>query len=353
MMKIQKLLIPYDGSELTENAVIEGIKLAAVFKAKITLLLVIEKHIFSKPYFKNSTTENSKGKNKLQDILQIIKDKSSKVLENKTREINENGIEADYKIELGSPSKMILTFSKNNNIDLIVIGRKNNLKGLAKLKTIGSVSRNVVENTDIPVVMVGQTTTSSDDDKNDDNDDNDNKSRKLKLKKYNNILVPLDVEDSKYFDKTIEMALKFRQSSKNKKGVIETDIKSTLHFMHVVPEIPIPPFAIEEKVKSSKTGQYISVNQYLKELYLTIHDDVQKMIKDKIQKNTTFNKDDLKIIILYGNAASKIKEYSNKENIDLIIMGTNSLKGVSKVTSLGSTARRVAEMAHSPIMIIK
>jgi nucleotide-binding universal stress UspA family protein len=55
----------------------------------------------------------------------------------------------------GNPTEEILKFSQVEKIDLIVMGNVG-LQGISKIKTLGSVSRNVLENSKCPVLIVHQ-----------------------------------------------------------------------------------------------------------------------------------------------------------------------------------------------------
>ena len=48
-MKIETILIPYDATGDSDNALFECSKLAKIFHAKIVILFVIEERLFSKP----------------------------------------------------------------------------------------------------------------------------------------------------------------------------------------------------------------------------------------------------------------------------------------------------------------
>lgn len=59
----------------------------------------------------------------------------------------------DFIIIFGNSSNEIIKISKNRKVDLIVIGSKG-LSWVAKLKGLGSVSRNVSENTSCPITII-------------------------------------------------------------------------------------------------------------------------------------------------------------------------------------------------------
>lgn len=111
----------------------------------------------------------------------------------------------------------------------------------------------------------------------------------------------------------------------------------------------VPSSASNAILTSKITGKEITLDEYFKELYVEIKDDVYKILKEKISKNL----DNAEINVIYGNPADEIIKFVDENNIDLVIMGTNSLKGASKIVSLGSVTRKVAESIESPIMLIK
>jgi nucleotide-binding universal stress UspA family protein len=53
-----------------------------------------------------------------------------------------------------------------------------------------------------------------------------------------------------------------------------------------------------------------------------------------------------------NSIAENIIKFSNKENIDLIVIGNIGLGGISKVMALGSVSRKVCEMSSCPFLIV-
>ena len=53
-----------------------------------------------------------------------------------------------------------------------------------------------------------------------------------------------------------------------------------------------------------------------------------------------------------GDVVDEILDYAQKEQADIIIMGTRSKRGIKKVL-LGSVAERVLKKAHCPVMVVK
>jgi nucleotide-binding universal stress UspA family protein len=57
--------------------------------------------------------------------------------------------------------------------------------------------------------------------------------------------------------------------------------------------------------------------------------------------------------VIIGNPAQVIIDIANnKQKVDLIIMGSTGLKGISKVRVLGSVSRLVCENANCPVMLV-
>ncbi|MFL6344829.1 MAG: universal stress protein, partial [Nitrososphaeraceae archaeon] len=57
--------------------------------------------------------------------------------------------------------------------------------------------------------------------------------------------------------------------------------------------------------------------------------------------------------VVIGNPAEDIIDIANnKQKVDLIMMGSTGLKGISKVRVLGSVSRHVCENANCPVMLV-
>jgi nucleotide-binding universal stress UspA family protein len=58
-------------------------------------------------------------------------------------------------------------------------------------------------------------------------------------------------------------------------------------------------------------------------------------------------------IIVNGNIAEEILKVAKKKTIDLIVIGSQGLHGISKIKSLGSVSRKVSELASCPVLIVR
>jgi nucleotide-binding universal stress UspA family protein len=53
-----------------------------------------------------------------------------------------------------------------------------------------------------------------------------------------------------------------------------------------------------------------------------------------------------------GYPSEVIIKHAEKDNVDILVMGTTGLRGISKIKALGSVARRVSEEARCPVLLI-
>ena len=88
-------------------------------------------------------------------------------------------------------------------------------------------------------------------------------------------------------------------------------------------------------------------------------DDTKKQLESAIKINRDNKSKVLPLSVtvipqvVIGNPAQVIIDVANKkQKVDLIIMGSTGLKGISKVRALGSVSRHVCENANCPVMLV-
>jgi nucleotide-binding universal stress UspA family protein len=164
---------------------------------------------------------------------------------------------------------------------------------------------------------------------------------------YNKILVPYD--SSKPSETALEHAIQIAKMS-NIFSSADTTINIIL--LHVVQDIPVPATFGAGLFKSNKTGDMITLEQYLKDITLEIKTDVKKMIEENISKYRDIENVSLQSQVLIGDPSNEIIKFANDEEVDLIIMGTTGLGGLKKFV-FGSVARNVSEKANCPVMLVR
>ena len=79
------------------------------------------------------------------------------------------------------------------------------------------------------------------------------------------------------------------------------------------------------------------------------HETMSKL-EEKKQKYK--NSVRIRSAVLVGRPENKIVEFANRQNVDLIAMGSRGLKGISRWV-MGSVSRSVSERAKCTVMIVK
>ena len=147
---ISKILVPHDGTEMSDKAFEKAVELAKMFKAELVLLHVIEYGIEPLP----TSLEDRGLINRARRSARMQLEKGwNRMVEVKTHEIENDNVDLIGECKYGSATEQILRFAKNNKIDMIVMG-SHRLKGISKIKALGSVTRKLSESADCPVLIV-------------------------------------------------------------------------------------------------------------------------------------------------------------------------------------------------------
>ena len=160
------ILVPYDSSHFSENALEYAVYLAkAIFQGdpkkqiiKIVILHVIQEIPFTKNLLEKMKikhdNENQSLNEHVKSIYQENRNSIQKDIDEKKKSYKSiEGIKLVPCILDGDPANQIIGYSNNNRVDLIVMG-SNGLQGLAKIKGLGSVSRKVSEAVSCPMTII-------------------------------------------------------------------------------------------------------------------------------------------------------------------------------------------------------
>jgi nucleotide-binding universal stress UspA family protein len=143
------ILLPYDGSELSDRALAEGISFAKSAGSKVTLMHVVT------PYRVPISGDHSSSTLKTiehQHAVEVEK-LASEMLEKARRRVDSAGVQCDMVMRPGyHPHEEIIETAKNLNCDLVLMashGRRG-LQGLL----LGSETVKVLTHCTIPVLVV-------------------------------------------------------------------------------------------------------------------------------------------------------------------------------------------------------
>jgi nucleotide-binding universal stress UspA family protein len=169
-MTFKKILVPYDGSSPSENALKQAIELARLMKERVEIVIlnVVQEipvpFMMSGPRFhSNKTGEQVTFSELAKEMCQEMKNAAIKNLEEKKEKIEgeeekeslTDNINFDLKTKVlvGYPPDKVVEFAEEEKFDAIVIGNVG-LSGFSKFKALGSVSRSVAERAKCPVIIV-------------------------------------------------------------------------------------------------------------------------------------------------------------------------------------------------------
>lgn len=139
------------------------------------------------------------------------------------------------------------------------------------------------------------------------------------------ILVPTD------FSPTAEKALRFAVN-------IASKSKGTVMLYHVYQSINM-----STSVDLDKTGKQLNA-----QTEIDLNEKLQRLIKEIVTNN-----DHLTVNATVGNGSiiNNILKFTEKNNIDLIVMGTQGVNGLKKVV-MGSVASGIGQKSEIPILLI-
>ena len=136
---IKKILVPVDGSPYAEKALNRACELSELSNASITIIHVIEKT--------NVITILDR-----KEYLTLLRKFGAKALEKSRKIALKHEINSKQVVKVGKPANEIINYSKNENIDLVVVGSRG-LGNVARL-FLGSVSNRLANHAKCSVLIV-------------------------------------------------------------------------------------------------------------------------------------------------------------------------------------------------------
>lgn len=152
---------------------------------------------------------------------------------------------------------------------------------------------------------------------------------------YKKILVPLDGSDPS--NHALEHAIN-----------IAENFGSKVMLLAVVPKVVIPVFPDEGFGAAPVTAakDMARYQEKMREIY-------ENVLKEAESKVSTKNPDlGLETVLKEGRPSSTIVEMAEDGDVDLIVMGSRGVGGITGWI-LGSTSRRVVDSCTKPILIVK
>lgn len=141
----KRILLTLDGSTLAEQATATALTLTRQFGAELTLLTVVS------PLTKSSRA-GAASVAAIEAAERALIEEASRYLDRTAARIREEGSAVQVAARFGNPSKSIINFVQENEIDLVVMSTRGQTGAARWL--LGSVVDHVVRSSAVPVVVV-------------------------------------------------------------------------------------------------------------------------------------------------------------------------------------------------------
>ena len=117
------ILVPHDGSEMSEKALNKAVEFAHALAAKIILLHIVDDRIIppSDTIGFVSDEQPSLEIAKTQ-LIRILKQGAELLLKDRISKVKQMGIEIRFMMGVGSPAEEIVIISELEHVDLIIMG---------------------------------------------------------------------------------------------------------------------------------------------------------------------------------------------------------------------------------------
>lgn len=150
---IKRILVPTDGSKFARKALLHAVKIAKKFGSTIYVITAVDTADFPPGMLLALLQKDKRLEESIAEFMASAKTQARRELLAEVAICKSKGVDANYEIISGKPVEMILKFAKGRKIDLIVIGSQG-LRGISRLKVLGSVSRKVSELSPCAVMIV-------------------------------------------------------------------------------------------------------------------------------------------------------------------------------------------------------
>ncbi|MCU4751178.1 universal stress protein [Halobacteria archaeon AArc-curdl1] len=142
----ETILIPTDGSEGTDPAIVNGLDIARTYDATLHALYVIDiAELLEIGYLGADSAD-------FEETIEPLEDEAKRTVEAIEERARREGVDIVTVVRQGTPYEEILEYTEDAAADLIVMGTHGR-SGLSRY-LIGSVTERIVRTSDVPVLVV-------------------------------------------------------------------------------------------------------------------------------------------------------------------------------------------------------
>jgi nucleotide-binding universal stress UspA family protein len=153
-----RILVPHDGSEMSDKALNKAIDFSKAFQSEIIILHIVDDRLIPSSAILGFIGEKSRLEDAKMQALNILKVGAEAMLKDRMEKVKANGINVKFITGMGAPAEGIIDVAENEHVDLIVMGSRELKREkeyvAGKLKLLGSVARRVSESAESSVLIV-------------------------------------------------------------------------------------------------------------------------------------------------------------------------------------------------------
>ena len=154
-MMSHTILVPHDGYEMSDKALKYAIEIAKGLNMKIKLIRVVEEVLDVSTMGIWNNIERARVKRDVEKNKTHILQKEYKKLEKLVSLANSSGVEASSLVLEGDAAeKTILTIKKEKPYLVVIGSNRLKLKGLSRIRALGSVAKKLSEKSPHPVLII-------------------------------------------------------------------------------------------------------------------------------------------------------------------------------------------------------
>ena len=149
------ILVPHDGYEMSDKALKYAIEIAKGLNMNIKIIRVVEEVLDVSTMGIWNNIERARVKRDVEKNKTHIRQKEYKKLEKLVSLANSSGVEASSLVLEGDAAEKIILTIKKEKPYLVVIGSNRlKLKGLSRIRALGSVAKKLSEKSPHPVLII-------------------------------------------------------------------------------------------------------------------------------------------------------------------------------------------------------
>ena len=154
-MMSHTILVPHDGYEMSDKALKYAIEIAKGLNMNIKIIRVVEEVLDVSTMGIWNNIERARVKRDVEKNKTHIRQKEYKKLEKLVSLANSSGVEASSLVLEGDAAeKLILTIKKEKPYLVVIGSNRLKLKGLSRIRALGSVAKKLSEKSPHPVLII-------------------------------------------------------------------------------------------------------------------------------------------------------------------------------------------------------